>query len=63
MGNLSEMDVVSILANFTKKINFDSTLIKCLNKGPALVLAKEDLIKHLHELNLDLIEMLENKYN
>lgn len=61
-GNLQSMDVLSILSNFTTKVFFDSTEVKTLNKNDALVISKEDLATHLHGINLDLIDLIEEKY-
>ncbi|KAL4453134.1 hypothetical protein ABPG74_015365 [Tetrahymena malaccensis] len=62
-GSLQVLDILSILSNFTTKVYFDSTEIKTLNKNEALVISKEDLQKHLHGINLDLIDLVEEKYS
>lgn len=61
-GSLVVLDTLSILQNFTTKVFFDSTEVKSLNKSEALVIAKEDLTKHLHAINLDLIDLIDLKY-
>lgn len=42
-GNLVELDLVSILSDFSSKLKFDSVEIQTLNKGLALVVGKEDI--------------------
>lgn len=62
-GSVSALDMLSIIQKFSSKVFFDSASVKSLNRGEAIVIAKDDLRKHLHGINLDLIDVVELKYS
>lgn len=62
-GSLQSLDILSILQNFSQKVLFDSIEVKTLNTNEALVISKDNLRSHLHGINLDLIDLIEEKYS
>lgn len=55
--------MISLLSNFSYKLYMDSVEIKTLGKNHALVVFKENIIQHLYEHNLELLELLDKKYS